>query len=62
MVEVFEYGDQVYIEGTHKDGVYTIRDCMHKRKKNQIDFLESIGTSQYMYDDIKIYNLEEFSS
>ena len=35
---VFEYGDQVYIEGTHKDGVYTIRDCMHKRKKNQIDF------------------------
>jgi murein DD-endopeptidase MepM/ murein hydrolase activator NlpD len=59
---VFEYGDQVYIEGTHKDGVYTIRDCMHKRKKNQIDFLESIGTNQYKYDDIKIYNLEEFSS
>ena len=59
---VFEYGDQVYIEGTHKDGVYTIRDCMHKRKKNQIDFLESIGTSQYKYDDIKIYNLELLSS
>ena len=35
---------------------------MHKRKKNQIDFLESIGTNQYKYDDIKIYNLEEFSS
>jgi 3D (Asp-Asp-Asp) domain-containing protein len=59
---VFDYGDQVYIEGTHKDGVYTIRDCMHKRKKNQIDFLESIGTNQYKYDDIKIYNLENFSS
>ena len=59
---IFDYGDQVYVSGTHKDGVYTIRDCMHKRKKNQIDFLESIGTSQYMYDDIKIYNLEEFSS
>ena len=59
---VFEYGDQVYIKGTHKDGIYTIRDCMHKRKTNQIDFLESIGTSQYKYDDIEIYGLGDISS
>jgi len=59
---IFEYGDQVYIRGTHKDGIYTIRDCMHKRKTNQIDFLESIGTNQYMYDDIEIYGLGDISS
>ena len=56
---VFDYGDQVYVSGTHKDGVYTIRDCMNKRKKNQIDILESIGTSQYKYDQIEIYALND---
>ena len=44
---VFNYGDKIYIKGTHKDGIYTIHDCMNKRKKNQIDILESIGTKQY---------------
>ena len=39
---IFNYGDQVYVRGTHKDGVYTIRDCMNKRKTFQIDILESI--------------------
>ena len=56
---IFDYGDQVYVSGTHKDGVYTIRDCMNKRKKNQIDILESIGTSQYKYDEIEIYALND---
>ena len=59
---VFDYGDQVYVSGTHKDGVYTIRDCMNKRKKNQIDILESIGTSQYKYDQIEIFNLNDLDS
>ena len=56
---IFDYGDKVYIKGTHKDGIYTIHDCMNKRKKNQIDFLESIGTSQYKYDEIEIFALND---
>jgi 3D (Asp-Asp-Asp) domain-containing protein len=56
---VFDYGDQVYVKGTHKDGIYTIHDCMNKRKTNQIDILESIGTSQYKYDQIEIYALND---
>ena len=59
---IFNYGDQVYVKGTHKDGVYTIRDCMNKRKKNQIDILESIGTSQYKYDNIEIFYLNDLDS
>tara|TARA_B100000287_G_scaffold409089_1_gene436087 strand:+ start:488 stop:1015 length:528 start_codon:yes stop_codon:yes gene_type:complete len=51
------YGDKVYIKGTHKDGVYTVRDCMNKRKTFQIDILESIGTSQYKYDEVEIFAL-----
>jgi len=47
------YGDTVYIFGTeHKDGVYVIKDCMNKRKTNQIDFLENLGTPQYQYDNV----------
>ena len=56
---IFEYGDQVYIKGTHKDGVYTVRDCMNKRKTFQIDILESIGTSQYKYDEVEIFALND---
>jgi len=50
---LLNYGDTVYIFGTeHKDGVYVIKDCMNKRKTNQIDFLESLGTPQYRYDNV----------
>jgi len=59
---IFDYGDKVYVKGTHKDGVYTIRDCMNKRKKFQIDILESIGTSQYKYDEIEIFALNDLDS
>ena len=52
---VFDYGDQVYITGTHKDGLYTIHDCMNKRKTKQIDFLESIGAKPYRYNKIELY-------
>ena len=49
------YGDTIYVLGTeHKDGVYVIKDCMNKRKTNQIDFLESLGTPQYKYDNVVI--------
>ena len=56
---IFDYGDKVYVKGTHKDGVYTVRDCMNKRKTYQIDILESIGTSQYKYDAIEIFALND---
>ena len=47
------YGDTVYVFGTkHKDGMYIVKDCMNKRKTNQIDFLESLGTPQYRYDNV----------
>ena len=59
---IFNYGDKVYIKGTHKDGVYTIRDCMNKRKRNQIDILESIGTSQYKYDEVELFVLNDLDS
>ena len=55
---IFNYGDQVYIKGTHKDGIYTVHDCMNKRKTFQIDFLENIGTKQYRYNDIELYVLK----
>ena len=58
---IFDYGDQVYIKGTHRDGVYTIHDCMNKRKTFQIDILESVGTNQYKYDEIEIFALGENS-
>ena len=54
---IFDYGDKVYIKGTHRDGVYTIHDCMNKRKKNQIDILESVGTNQYKYDEVELFVL-----
>jgi len=50
-----DYGDTVYVFGTeHKDGRYIVKDCMNKRKTNQIDFLESLGTPQYRYDNVVI--------
>ena len=55
---IFNYGDKVYINGTHKDGIYTIHDCMNRRKSQQIDFLENIGTKQYRYEDIELYVLK----
>ena len=56
---IFNYGDQVYISGTHKNGIYTIHDCMNRRKTSQIDFLENIGTKQYRYYDIELYALND---
>ena len=55
---IFNYGDQVYINGTHKDGIYTIHDCMNKRATSKIDFLENIGTPQYRYKNIELYVLK----
>lgn len=51
----FEYGDVVEIAGAgKKNGTYEIHDTMNKRFKNRIDFLESIGTKQYKYENVKM--------
>lgn len=43
------YGDSVYVIAGHKTGWYIVHDTMNKRKRKQIDFLESIGTHVYRY-------------
>ena len=48
------YGDSVYVIAGHKTGWYIIHDTMHKRKRNQIDFLESLGTDVYLYTETKL--------
>ena len=50
----FHYGDSVYVIAGHKTGWYTIHDTMHRRKRLQIDFLESIGTKVYRYTETKL--------
>ena len=49
------YGDTVYVEAGHKTGYYIVRDAMNKRFKNKIDFLESVGTAAYRYEDAILY-------
>tara|TARA_R110002167_G_scaffold35386_9_gene113101 strand:+ start:3014 stop:3547 length:534 start_codon:yes stop_codon:yes gene_type:complete len=48
------YGDSVYVIAGHKTGWYIVHDTMHKRKRNQIDFLESIGTHVYRYKEAEL--------
>ena len=49
----FRYGDKVVVTNAgHKDGVYTIRDAMNKRFTYKIDFLESVNTRGYRYNDV----------
>ena len=49
----FHYGDRVVVTNAgHKDGVYTIRDAMNKRFTYKIDFLESVNTRGYRFDDV----------
>ncbi len=50
----FNYGDSVYVIAGHKTGWYTIHDTMNRRKRKQIDFLESIGTEVYRYTEAEL--------
>ena len=55
----FRYGDKVLIMNAgHKDGLYTVRDAMNKRKKNKIDFLESVGSRQYKYKNVLVTRID----
>ena len=50
-----DYGDFVLLRGTPgKDGVYQVRDTMHKRWVNRIDILESIDVKPYKFEKAKI--------
>ena len=48
------YGDTVYVYAGHKTGAYIVRDAMNKRFKYKIDFLESVGTDMYSFDNAKL--------
>ena len=48
------YGDTVYVYAGHKTGAYIVRDAMNKRFKHKIDFLESVGTDLYSFDEAKL--------
>lgn len=50
----FNYGDSVYVIAGHKTGWYIVHDTMNKRKRKQIDFLESIGTQVYRYKEAEV--------
>ena len=55
----FRYGDKVLVMNAgHKDGLYTVRDAMNKRKKNKIDFLESVGSKQYKYKNVLLTRID----
>lgn len=53
-----DYGDKVLIQGTHKDGIYTVVDTMNKRYTNRIDILETSGTPMYKYKNVKLIKLQ----
>jgi hypothetical protein len=55
---LYNYGDKIRLVGCgHKDGIYTIVDCMNERFKNKIDILETQGTKPYKFENVKIVAL-----
>ncbi len=51
----FNYGDSIKISNAgHKSGIYIVVDTMNKKFHNRIDFLETLGTSHYVYQDVVI--------
>lgn len=54
----FVMNSKVYVSGTVKyDGIWVIRDRMHKRKTNQIDFLINKSMGLGIWENIKIEKL-----
>lgn len=60
---MFKYGDLILVKGTgdgRHDGIYQIRDTMHKKHKNWVDILLTPGEDGYFYyKNILIYKLNE---
>ena len=54
-----DYGDFVLLKGTSgKDGVYQVRDTMHKRWVNRIDILESVGVKPYKFTEASLHRTD----
>ena len=54
-----DYGDFVLLRGTdHKDGVYQVRDTMHKRWVNRVDILESGHVKPYKFTDAVLHKTD----
>jgi 3D (Asp-Asp-Asp) domain-containing protein len=54
-----DYGDFVLLKGTPgKDGVYQVRDTMHKRWVNRIDILESAGVKPYKFTEATLHKTD----
>ncbi len=51
----FSYGDYVLIENAGKyNGIYQVRDTMNSRWRNRIDFLCSIGTEPFRFENVRV--------
>ena len=54
-----DYGDFVLLKGASgKDGVYQVRDTMHKRWVNRIDILESVGVKPYKFTEASLHRTD----
>ena len=54
-----DYGDFILLKGTdHKDGVYQVRDTMHKRWVNRIDILENVGVKPYKFTEATLHKTD----
>ena len=54
-----DYGDFVLLKGTSgKDGVYQVRDTMHKRWVNRIDILENVGVKPYKFTEATLHKTD----
>ena len=51
----FNYGDFIVVEGAgDHSGVWKVKDTMHERWVNRIDFLMPLGTKPFKYDSVVI--------
>ena len=56
----FDYGDYIIIEGTGKyDGIYQVRDTMSPKFINRVDILRTVGSKQFIYENIRMYKYVE---
>jgi 3D (Asp-Asp-Asp) domain-containing protein len=51
----FDYGDYIKVEGAGEhSGIWQVRDTMHRRWTNKIDFLMSPNHKPFKYDEVVI--------
>jgi len=51
----FDYGDYIKVEGAGEhSGIWQVRDTMHERWTNKIDFLMSPNHKPFKYDEVVI--------